>query len=99
MVTVKATPDAISTYKELLVSEWTKSLPQEVQSLLWATLGGHEPAGEAQHLWQILDPNEAGPFPWEYFRSIAVRIAAGTRFVRLAELPELPTDFAVPKRL
>src|SRR5207247_5787303 len=36
--------------------------------------------------------------PWNYFHSIVTRIADGTRFVRLTDLPELPTNSAHPKR-
>jgi hypothetical protein len=97
MVTVEATSRALSTYKELLVSDWTKSLPNEVVSLLWNSLGGHESVGETSPLWQILDPNEASVFPLDFFQSIVVRITDGTSFVRLAGLPDLPVKYDPPK--
>ena len=99
MVTVRSTPESVSTYRDLLVSEWSKSLPQEVLSLLWTSLGGRSSSGETAALFQLLDPNDAAAFPSDYFQSIVVRIADGTRFIKLADLPELPTVAHPLKRL
>ena len=96
MVTVEADPSSLSIYKKLLTSDWTKSLPNEVLCLLWTAMGKHQAGGETAPLWHLLDPNEAGSFPADFFQSIVVRIADGTRFVRLAGLPELSAKYDAP---
>ena len=97
MVTVQSTPGLIARYRELLVSDWNKSLPRDVLSLLWAIVG-QEATGKAEPLLQFLNPNDTAAFPLDIFRSIVARIADGTRFVRLAELPPLRPDYLPPKK-
>jgi hypothetical protein len=97
MVAIEPNSGALSTYKELLVSDWTKSLPNEVVSLLWTSLGRDETVRETSPLCQILDPNEASVFPLDFFQSIVVRISDGTSFIRLAGLPDLPAKYIPAK--
>jgi hypothetical protein len=98
MITVRANSRLILDYKRLLVSEWTRTFPQQVLELLWDAIGARQSSNENGRLRPLLDPANVASFPTEYFRSIVDRIANGTKFVRVAELPELPAEYQPPKR-
>ena len=98
MLTVEPNTEAVTTYKELLLSEWNKSLPQEVLSLLWSTLAG-QTSNEAGPIYGLLNPDDLASFQRNDFRPIVQRIEDGTKFVKFTDLPVFPTGYIPPKNL
>jgi len=93
VIAAQASSDTISAYRDLLLSEWTKALPQDVLSLLWTTLSGPSSLNGDVALLQILNPHREPGFSSTAFRAIVARIAEGKRIVGLPELPELPENY------
>jgi len=98
MVTVQAKPGLVANYQKALLSDWSDSFPQKTLALLWGTIDGRKLAGEKRDLWLVLKPTGSETFPLEFFRSIAARIAEGTRFVHGISLPKLSADSFPPKK-
>jgi hypothetical protein len=99
MVTAQSGPERVAEYRDLLLSEWKKNLPDEVLALLWRTVAAAPPPPEPAALSQLLDPGYSASFPVDYFRSMLVRIRDAASFVRVSNLPEVPAAYAPPKRL
>ncbi len=99
MVTVHSEADAVSRYRRLLVSEWTKTYPHEVISLLWETLGERSADNESEPIIRLLDPGYHTSFPTEFFQSIVKRISEATKFVNRGSLPALPSEYWPQKKL
>jgi len=98
MVAVQASAEAVERYRQLLTAEWTKTLPGDVLSLLWATVRGHL-SDDGEPLRLLLNPNDQEAFPADYFRSVVARIAAASQVFRLANLPGLSTDYTPLRKL
>jgi hypothetical protein len=99
MVTLQSGPERIAEYQTLLLSEWKKTFPEEVLSLLWGLVAGVPPRPQPDPLFQLLDPGASASFPIGFFRSLVRQIAEAAKFIRLANLPEMPAEYVPPRRL
>jgi hypothetical protein len=99
MVTAQSSPELIADYRELLLSDWKKTFPDEVLALLWRMVSASQPPSGPSPLFQMLDPGYSGSFPVDSFQAILEPIAEAAKFVRLPNLPEAPVAYTPPKRL
>lgn len=97
MIRVLADKTRIAQYQRLLVSEWTKDLPDAVLSLLWSSLHSKGPADDP--LFKLLNPNVNSTFPSKFFRSLLDAIGNASKFLHLGDLPQLPVAYDASKRL
>jgi hypothetical protein len=99
MIHIVSAPNAIKKYKDLLLSEWKTGFPDAVLDLLWEVVSKHGIAEKENSLIQILDPKNASSFPTQFFRNVLASFSGAWKFVRLANLPDLPSDYEPPKRM
>ncbi len=98
MLRVVASEKNVSDYRDLLLAEWGKQLPQKVLGLLWSTVESQQTNQEGK-LLKLLNPGVNGAFPTELFRGIADRVGYATRFMRFQDLPALPQPYDPGSRL
>jgi len=96
MLTIQTKPKVVAGYKRLLLSEWTDSLPDEVIGLLWNSMN-HITEGD-QSLLNLLNPASNHLLSAERFSSCVMRIREGSKLIRWARFPELPTGYAASKK-
>ncbi len=99
MITIHASAEAVSRYRQLLVSDWGRTFPNDVLSLLWTTITSRTTHNGTEPLFQLLDPRHNTTFPSDFFQSIVGRISHGTRFVSVPQLSELSADYRPVKKL
>ncbi|MGO9469087.1 MAG: hypothetical protein ACLQVF_33590, partial [Isosphaeraceae bacterium] len=98
MICVVGDRKAIERYRNLLLSDWKAGFPEAVLDLLWQIVSKNT-AAEAEHsLIQILDPRNTSSFPTQFFQDVLASFSGGWKFVRLANLPDLPADYVPSKR-
>jgi hypothetical protein len=102
MVTVVASRKSAAAYKKLLLTEWTDSLVASVLDLQWRTTKSlSSPSLSApstlQDMLSLLNPTDEQSLDSEEFNRAVNRIREGTRFIRLADLPEI-TSRSVPAK-
>ncbi len=99
MICVVRDPNSIREYRHLLLSDWNSGFPDAVLDLLWVIVSKNATAQNENSLIQILDPQNVTSFPTQFFRSVLASFSGGRKFVRLPNLPDLPSNYTPPKRM
>jgi len=99
MIRVVRDQNSIRKYRSLLLADWKKGFADEVLDLLWEIVSKKGIAEEENALIQILDPKNTSSFPAQFFREVLASFSGGWKFVRAANLPDLPSNYEPPVRM